>query len=200
MDQDGEDGRGIWLLAASQRSATFFLRDFLGCVPELTPPSEISTKPILNTLERLSFRVLLACKKLKNAAVIAMFSPDAAVPASTAARNPRRRQRTGSDDSVALRHNPKRIRRSGLTSETFQPPDTTKVNGHIGLVEEEAFTNGHAKEPANLRHASADPTSLAIRHKGVKKADRERRTSKNDGSIELASHHAVEALKGADFN
>ncbi len=129
-----------------------------------------------------------------------MFSPDAAVPASVAARNPRRRQRTGSDDSVALRRNPKRIRRSGLTSETFQPPDSTKVNGHAGHVEEEAFTNGHAKEPANLRHASVDTTSLAIRHRGVKKADRERRTSKNDGSIELASHPAAEVLQGADFN
>lgn len=117
-----------------------------------------------------------------------MFSPDAAVPASVAARNPRRRQRTGSDDSVALRHNPKRIRRSGLTSETFQPQDTTKVNGHIAHVEEEVVTNGHAKEPANLRHASVDTTSLAIRHRGVKKADRERRTSKTDGSIELTKN------------
>lgn len=127
-----------------------------------------------------------------------MFSPDVAVPASVAARNPRRRQRTGSDDSVALRHNPKRIRRSGLTSETFQSPDTTKVNGYIAHVAEEAFTNGHAKEPANLRYASVDTTSLAIRHRGVKKAERERRTSKNDGSIELASYHAMEALQDTD--
>ena len=116
-----------------------------------------------------------------------MFSPDAAVPASVAARNPRRRQRTGSDDSVALRHNTKRIRRSGLTAETFQPLATTKTNGHIAHVAEETFTNGHAKEPANIRHASVDTTSLAIRHRGVKKAERERRTGKNDGSIELAS-------------
>ncbi|CAD6592336.1 MAG: hypothetical protein ASARMPREDX12_005991 [Alectoria sarmentosa] len=109
-----------------------------------------------------------------------MFSPDAAVPASVAARNPRRRQRTGSDDSLALRHNPKRIRRSGLTSETFQPPDSINVNGHIPLVGEEAFTNGHAKKPTNARHAIVDTTSLAIRHRGAKKADRERRMSKND--------------------
>lgn len=128
-----------------------------------------------------------------------MFSPDAAVPASVAARNPRRRQRTGSDDSVALRHNPKRIRRSGLTSETFQSPDPAKVNGHIAHVAEEPFTNGYAKEPAKLRHASVDTTSLVIRNRGVKKADRERRTSKNDGSIELASCFGVEALQGADF-
>lgn len=124
---------------------------------------------------------------LRNATAIAMFSPDAAVPASVAARNPRRRQRTGSDDSVALRHNPKRIRRSGLTSETFQPPNNVKQNGHIENVEEEPIANGHAKEPGSQRHASVDATSLAIRHRGVKKADRVRRTSKNDGSIELAS-------------
>ena len=116
-----------------------------------------------------------------------MFSPDAAVPASLAARNPRRRQRTSSDDSVAFRHNPKRIRRSALTSETFQDPDTAKTNGHVGLVEEEPLANGHAKEPGSQQHGSVDSTSLAIRHRGVKKADRERRMSKNDGSIELAS-------------
>ena len=128
-----------------------------------------------------------------------MFSPDAAVPASVAARNPRRRQRTGSDDSAALRHNAKRIRRSGLTSESFQPPATKKVNGHFAHVAEETPTNGHAKEPANLRHATVDTTSLAIRHRGVKKADRERRTVKNDGSIELASRRVAEALQDADF-
>ena len=118
-----------------------------------------------------------------------MFSPDAVGPASVTGRNPRRRQRTGSDDSVALRHNAKRVRRSGLSSETFQPPAVTKLNGHFPHVAEETLTNGHAKEPTNLRHASVDTANLAIRHRGVKKADRERRTSKNDGSIELASLH-----------
>ena len=128
-----------------------------------------------------------------------MFSPDAAVPASVTARNPRRRQRTGSDDS-ALRQNPKRIRRSNLTSETFQPPNTTKLNGHIAHPAEEPLTNGHAKGPTELRHTSGDSTSLAIRHRGVKKTDRERRTSKNDGSIELVSHHLASVLQGTDFN
>ena len=129
-----------------------------------------------------------------------MFSPDAAVPASVATRNPRRRQRTGSDDSVALPHNAKRIRRSGLTSETFHPLATTKLNGHSTRVPEETPTNGHAKEPRNQRHASVDTTSLAIRHRGVKKADRERRTGKIDGSIELASPPVVEALQDADLH
>ena len=123
-----------------------------------------------------------------------MFSPDAVGPASVTGRNPRRRQRTGSDDSVALRHNAKRIRRSGLSSETFQLPAITKLNGHFAHVAEETLTNGHAKEPANLRHASVDTASLAIRHRGVKKGDRERRTSKNDGTVELASLHVVGAM------
>lgn len=120
-----------------------------------------------------------------------MFSPDAAVPASVAARNPRRRQRTGSDDSVALRHNPKRIRRSGLSSETFQPPADTKRNGFIDQVEEEPTANGHAKGAGSQRHASADATSLAIRHRGVKRVDREKRTSKDDGSIELVNGYEL---------
>jgi len=123
-----------------------------------------------------------------------MFSPDAAVPASASTRNPRRRQRIGSDDSVALRHNPKRIRRSCLTSEIFQPPIATKQYGHIELVEEEPSVNGHAKEPVSRRYASVDATSLAIRHRGVKKADREKRTSKDDGSIELVCDHESRAM------
>lgn len=123
-----------------------------------------------------------------------MFSPDAAVPASVAARNPRRRRRTSSDDSVAPRHNPKRIRRSALTTETFQDPDTAKTNGHIGPVEAEPLANGHAKEPGSQHHGNVDATNLAIRHRGVKKADREWRASRNDGSIELASNHSVWVL------
>lgn len=123
-----------------------------------------------------------------------MFSPDAAVPAGISARNPRRRQRTGSDDSVALRHNPKRIRRSGLSSDIFQPPESAKQNGYIEQVEEEPIANGHAKEHGSQQHASVDATSLAIRHRGVKKADRERRTNKDDGSVELVCGHDCRAI------
>jgi len=120
-----------------------------------------------------------------------MFSPDAAVPANVAARNPRRRQRTSSEDSVAIRHNPKRIRRSVLNLEIYTDPALPELNGHIDLEEEVPFVNGHAKEYASQRHESVDTTSLAIRYRGVKKADRQRRTSKNDGTIELASDHVV---------
>ena len=117
-----------------------------------------------------------------------MFSPDAAVPSSGPARNPRRRQR--SDDSVAIRRDPKRLRRSQLTPETFQDPETTHTNGHIGHVEDEHLTNGHAKEPRS-QSRGVDAANLAIRHKGVKKAERGRRTSRNDGSIQLASVSTV---------
>ena len=116
-----------------------------------------------------------------------MLPPVMAVPSSVDARNPRRRQRTGSDDSVALRHNPKRIRRSGLTSETFQPPVPSKLNGHAEIGDEDSIANGHATAPSSQRHGSVESSSLAIRHRGVKKADREKRPGKNDGSIELVS-------------
>jgi len=108
------------------------------------------------------------------------------MPASVAARNPRRRQRTGSDDSVALRHN-----RSGLTSDTFQPLDTRKQNGYIELVQEEPIANGHAKESGKQRHASVAAPSLAIRHRGVKKADREKRANKDDGTTELVCDYKL---------
>ncbi len=114
-----------------------------------------------------------------------MFSLDATVHASAAIRNPRRRQRTSSDDSVAVRHNPKRLRRSGLTQETFQPPPNKQVNGYVDHIEDAPTTNGHVVSASGQRHASVDTTSLAIRHRGVKKAEREKRNSKTDGTIEL---------------
>ena len=120
-----------------------------------------------------------------------MFSPDAVVPGSVPARNPRRRQR--SDDSVAIRRDPKRLRRTQLTSETFQDPETTNTNGHIGHAEDEHIANGHAKEPRS-QSRGVDAANLAIRHRGVKKAERERRTSRNDGSIQLASAYTVIAM------
>ena len=114
-----------------------------------------------------------------------MFSPDAAVPASVAARNPRRRQRTGSEDSIALKHSPKRIRRSKLTSETYRDPELPKLNGHVNQ-DKAPLTNGHAKEPGSQPYEDHDTKDLAIRHRGVRKVDRERRLSKHDGRVELA--------------
>ena len=151
-------------------------------------PRKINTARI--STSRITVGSVSDCQKtLTNATTAAMFSPDAAVAASIDARNPRRRQRTGSEDSVTLRHNPKRIRRSRLSAETFQPLEATKQNGHVQHLAEEPITNGHVKEPSSQRHASLDSTSLSIRHRGVKKADRERRANKHDGSIELVSSY-----------
>ena len=123
-----------------------------------------------------------------------MFSPEAAGPASVAARNPRRRQRT-SEDSVAVRPNPKRIRRSNLTHETFLPPDSKKTNGHASHDADTPHMNGHAVEPASQRQANIDSTSLALRHRGSKKGERDRRSGKNDGTIELVGQCTIRTAK-----
>lgn len=113
-----------------------------------------------------------------------MFSPEASGPASVAARNPRRRQRNASEDSVAFRPNVKRIRRSGLTQETFVAPDTTKLNGHAHDVEEAPRSNGHTPQLTTQGSEDADPANMALRPKGSKRQERERKPTRNDG-IEL---------------
>jgi len=115
-----------------------------------------------------------------------MFSPDAA---SVAARNPRRRQRNASEDSVANRQPVKRQKRSGLSKETFEPP-SGKINGHLDDVEETPVANGHAHVPGEQRNGSVDPTSLAIRHRGSKKGEKDRRSSRSDSGVELVWHMA----------
>lgn len=114
-----------------------------------------------------------------------MFSAQTAGPLSAAERNPKRRQRTTSDDSVATRHHPKRIRRSALTHETFIAPESAKINGHAKHVEKDSYTNGHAQEPGQSRQGSVDSASLAHRHKGPKRVDRERHSSERDGGVQL---------------
>lgn len=122
-----------------------------------------------------------------------MFSPEYAGPPNVAARNPRRRQRNPSEDSVAFRPNPKRIRRTGLTEETFLPPDAVKANGHAGHVEAAALTNGHATQPAGRQETPADNTEVTLRPRGSKKGDRERRQHRNDGT-ELVSGEIWECM------
>ena len=106
-----------------------------------------------------------------------MFSPDATLHTTTSSRNPRRRARTGSDDSVALRHNPKKQKRSNLAPDTFDPPLPEKANGIAKYDDDTSKSNGHA--------VSVDANGLAIRKKGIKKADRSIRGNKADGSIVL---------------
>lgn len=113
-----------------------------------------------------------------------MFSPEASVHASIAARNPRRRQRTGSDDSVTQR-NPKKLRRTGLTQETFiAPPQPKKENGHAPHGDGHLLTNGHVPTGGHQPDVSAGITNLSIRKKGPK-VDRASRGNKADGSIVL---------------
>ena len=106
-----------------------------------------------------------------------MFSPPVNVPADTTSRNSKRRQRNGSEDSVALRHNPKRLRRSGLTKETFQPLDAPKANGHIESAQDKSTTDGYTKV-SSQKDAAVDTTSLTIRDRGIARSDREGRNNR----------------------
>lgn len=115
-----------------------------------------------------------------------MFSPN--VNAGISTRNPRRRQRTGSDDSTSQRHRPKRLRRSGISAETFKPPSSKQVNGYIQHVDNPPLVNGHVHDPKFQRDASVDTASLAIRNRAPKKVEREKRGNKTDGSIELTKN------------
>ncbi|MCJ1415772.1 hypothetical protein MMC32_002105 [Xylographa parallela] len=112
-----------------------------------------------------------------------MFSLDAPAGGSTATRNPRRRQRTTSDDSVALRQSSKRRKRSFLAPDTFAPPNQLKPNGHLPAIHGVPVSNGYPPEARKHRDVSVDTTSLAIRNRGSKRIERERRSSKQDESV-----------------
>ena len=115
----------------------------------------------------------------------AMFSPDTNPYASLSLLNPRRRQRTTSEESVGFQHKPKRLRRTGLSSETFKPLADQKTNGYINHLESSPGTNGHVVEPRNQRHISVDTTSLSIRSKEASNTERGRKVARNQGSTEL---------------
>ena len=112
-----------------------------------------------------------------------MFSPDGPVAGSTAVRNPRRRQRAPSDDSIALRRTTKRRKRSLLAPDTFEPPLAPKVNGHAGQANGNITANGHATESRKQREVSLDISSLSIRNKGSKKEDKEKRVNKAQEAV-----------------
>lgn len=111
-----------------------------------------------------------------------MFSPDASIHAGlTSQRNPRRRQRTHSDDSFGIRPPAKRVR-TPLAHDTFKPISDQQTDRHApgSLV-----ANGHAVSGRSTRDASSDTTSLAYRV--GKKQDREGRGGNGDGSTVLVS-------------
>lgn len=114
-----------------------------------------------------------------------MFSLDINPHASASTRNSRRRQRNGSDDSIILRHNPKRLRRSGLSTETFKRPSNTQTNGDINHTDSAPDLYGHIEEPQLKRDISVDTTSLVIRNRSGKKTEREKRSNRSDYNVEL---------------
>lgn len=116
-----------------------------------------------------------------------MFSTTS-VPASTASRNPRRRQRTGSDDSVAIRQLPKRLKRSGLTTETFKPLADQLANGHLHKDDASPAPNGYHQDTRSQSPAGAENTSLAIRHRSGRRPERERKGNRGGGSVELTKN------------
>jgi hypothetical protein len=109
-----------------------------------------------------------------------MFSPEATLQGSVVARNPRRRQRNTSEDSLTVPKVTKRRKRSSLAPDTFEPLEKVLSNGHGKLP------NGHqhkAPPPSQMleQHvksdASVDTASLAVRSRGSKRGDRERRSA-----------------------
>ncbi|KAL8818286.1 MAG: hypothetical protein Q9223_003041 [Gallowayella weberi] len=116
-----------------------------------------------------------------------MFS-NTSLPASTTSRNPRRRQRTGSDDSVAVRQPPKRLKRSGLTAETFKPPVTYSANGHRNKAEASPAVNGYVRDTRSQSPAGRENTSLAIRNRGGRRSERERKSDRSSGNVELTKN------------
>ena len=118
-----------------------------------------------------------------------MFSPSTVAPAASASRNPRRRQRTGSDDSVAVRQQPKRLKRSGLTSETYVPPSAKSANGTARNDERARIANGQISVSGGQGHTAGDGASLAIRNRGGKRSDKEKRGGRGDGAVELTRNN-----------
>ena len=118
-----------------------------------------------------------------------MFSSGTSVQASIAKRNPRRRQRTSSsDDSTTLRHQPKRLRRSGLAPDTFEPLGGTKINGDFDYAAPASVSNGHAINPRAQRQASVESTNLTIRNRGLIKGEREKRLHQAEGDVVLTKN------------
>ncbi|KAL8802554.1 MAG: hypothetical protein Q9182_003719 [Xanthomendoza sp. 2 TL-2023] len=124
-----------------------------------------------------------------------MFS-NPSLPASTTSRNPRRRQRTGSDDSVATRQVPKRLKRSGLTAETFKPPVSHSANGHRHKTEASPAVNGYVRDTGSQSPAGGESANLAIRNRGGRRSERERKSDRSSGNVELTKNgtYAVSRL------
>lgn len=114
-----------------------------------------------------------------------MFSSSTVASTGTGVHIPRRRQRTSSTDSVAVRQLPKRLKRSGLTSETFRPLHNASEHGDIYSRGSTPSANAFVQGAECHDHTGGDHTSLTIRNRASKKFDKERRGLRDDGSVEL---------------
>ena len=119
-----------------------------------------------------------------------MFSPDASIQGSVSVRNPRRRQRTTSEDSVAIRENPKRRKRSLLAPDTFEAPVHRQVNGHLYHGNGDAAYNRQPTEPPARRDASVDTASLAIRNRSTQRLEKDKRGNERNEGVVLVRIHA----------
>lgn len=108
-----------------------------------------------------------------------MFSPDPLLPASgnPSTRNPRRRQRTHSDENGLILPKAKK-RRSALTRDTFVKPEDVEPTPN-GLI----TMNGSADKDSKV--PSTDPKELPVRT--LRKASL-RGSGKADGSLVLVCH------------
>ena len=118
-----------------------------------------------------------------------MFSPEATAHGSLSTRNPRRRQRTASDDSASKKINTKRRKRSLLAPDTFDPPVDHPNYDRIYHVNGDSASNGHAVKTRAQRDVSVDTTSLAIRNKGSRRGVGEKRVTETDeGMIQVCTN------------
>ena len=76
------------------------------------------------------------------------------------------------------------------------PPPGKLVNGYTNHIDDAPTANGHATDPKGHRLASVDSASLAIRDRGPKKIEREKRGGRSEGSIELVSSNLSKYLVG----
>jgi len=116
-----------------------------------------------------------------------MFSPNVVAPSSVVSRNPRRRQRNGSEDSTAFPPNPKRLRRSGLTPQTFALPPSQQANGHVKPPRDHYMVNGHANA-GTQRDIAVDTVNLTVRPRSGRILEKEGRNNRNDGGKQLVSY------------
>ncbi|KAI9751557.1 MAG: hypothetical protein M4579_006012 [Chaenotheca gracillima] len=120
-----------------------------------------------------------------------MFTPESSVraAASTARRNPRRRQRTDSDGSGATSQPKPKRQRAGLRNDTFEKPTATAANGD---KEAGSVPNGSAHR--EQRATSSETRELPVR--ATKKGgERSGSAARGDESLTLTRNNRYEVTK-----